>query len=404
MTCTLKNWHGHSPTGIASIGFTPDTLFDQLASSGHGKRRIKNGTNTGGPELLLVPITAPKRNSESNSSTSNKAAAIAQGVHERFHSFGSVPTVSNYPPSIEIPLRPASINSKTRRNSKLQIETGVHDEQNEHSNYTALTPRSKNMNNSEKSLHSSQYGESTNSEISSNSECLTIPITDIIVVDTDGSHSQIDTYQVIDLHESHVMYITTMTSGYFEFTFYSKNAQDVMQVFLQSTLPGERITRSRLKSQSSMKSTTLHDTSYDMDLLTTKQLNGIIENETFSERMLSKVQSIFSTFDTITSQFTECVSCDKKKVPMSPTSTVYHRRDMFQDSVNDGQILHARSDVPFLFSYEDSVREAPSPQDDTYISYSVVGETNSDHSSYRSSYSREERWKKISPPPIPLSG
>lgn len=413
MTCTLKNWHGNSPTGIVNIGFPSDHFFDQLSNSRHGTSKRKINDSTNGPELVLMPITPKGRKSEgSTSSNSDRVAALAQGFHQRFHSFGSIPIASNYPPSIEIPLRPPSI--KARRNSKLAIDTGDEDN-NDESNHESLTPRSKNVNDNsngllEKSHHSLRdVNDLSNSETSNNSESFNIPITDIIVVDTDGSHSQHQKHvrrcpQVIDAQETFQMYVTSMTSGYYEFTFYSKNAQDVMLAFLQSTLPSERITRARCEPQAMLAtspSAAIADASYDMEYLTNKEMNDILETESLSERILSKVQNFFSTFDAITSQFTQCVSCDKRTAPSSP-KTFQKKEISFTDpTASDGYVLpHSRSDVPFLFSYEDSVREAPSPDVNTYISYSVVS-NGDDSESHRSSFSREtDRWKKKALSPI----
>jgi len=411
MTCTLKNWHGNAPTGI---GFPPDNFFDQLSNSGHGKKRIKGALP--GPELVIVPVfISPKRNSGSNSSTSERVAALAEGFHQRFHSFGSIPLLDNYPPTIEIPLRPPSINKSSLRNSRLRIDLDAPEALD--SNNEPLTPRSKNVNNiTDKSESSRDCNGISNSQMSNNSESFNIPITDIIVVDTDGSHSQQNgdrgtCPQDIDMHEIQQMYITSMNSGYFEFTFYSKNAQDVMLAFLQSTLPSERITHTRLRPSSEMAiaPNAVHpDASYDMDYLTAKEMNDILKSESFSERMLSKVQHVFSTFDTITNQFTECVSCNTKIRPTSPMA-ISKREVGFSEATIDGSVgPHSRSDVPFMFSYEDNdthLRDsAPSTDINSYISYSVL--SHGGGSEHSSSFSRDTdrlKKKKLLPPPFLLS-
>jgi hypothetical protein len=96
---------------------------------------------------------------------------------------------------------------------------------------------------------------------------------------------------VADVHDDHLLFLTTQKQGFFEFSFDSKNAFDLMTAFLGAWLPEERITR--MKNESTSATTFLDPIcSFDVEAFTNTRIQEKVKHETLSEKMRRKVVHI----------------------------------------------------------------------------------------------------------------
>jgi hypothetical protein len=105
-------------------------------------------------------------------------------------------------------------------------------------------------------------------------EPYSIPVYDVVVVDTMGCRN----------YTAASIFLTTSSMGYFEFTFPTANAHDILMAFLTNTLPYERI----------CKATTTPShfdpaDSFDVETLTAKRMHERVEAETLAEKMRRKM-------------------------------------------------------------------------------------------------------------------
>jgi len=372
MSCTLKNWNGKSPFGSGiGIGFPSDSFLDQLA-----KKQV-NVNSSGCPELVLSPIL-PLTNSQSNS-------ALAEGIHQRFHSFGGIPLEgTTIPDSLkQRSISLGSPNNPPNREKKLNKSDSDLKKSNKSNGVV------KNLNKSDSDVMTTRKStmKEENMGVPLTHDSITIPISDIIMIDTDGSyscsHGNSSAFPQ-DVIETHLMYITTLNKGYFEFTFHSRNAHDVMVAFLQSTLPDERITRNNnyLRQYGGHD----HDMSYDMEFVTAREMKNC-EKESFSEKLMTRMQVVFSFIDGFSDHC--CSSGAQEKVP-SPLEFVTSK-EALEVSLQRSYSQTSRN-ADFVFSYEDNDRDsAPVNEKENHISLTVV---NNDNESCGSSFSRDKKIKK----------
>jgi hypothetical protein len=108
----------------------------------------------------------------------------------------------------------------------------------------------------------------------------TIPISEIVVVDSVGTQS--NNYPVM---------VTTQSMGYWEFTFFTSNAHDVFLAFLTNALSSERVLRScPTPIDSGSKS-------FDVETLTAHRMHQRVQGETLSERARRKVNFIVNRLE-----------------------------------------------------------------------------------------------------------
>ena len=103
-------------------------------------------------------------------------------------------------------------------------------------------------------------------------EPYSIPVHDVIVLDTMGSKS----------NDNCPIFLTTCRMGYFEFTFLTSNAHDVFMAFLTNSLPSERITCAYSKPLDA-------SSSFDVETLLSSRMHQRVEAETFPERLRRKI-------------------------------------------------------------------------------------------------------------------
>ena len=123
------------------------------------------------------------------------------------------------------------------------------------------------------------------------------PASDIIVVDVVADSEDITPAA----ERSRRIYLTTISSGYFECSFDSLNSHSVMVAFLKAVLPSERINRKgELKTNNqeafaatmSCCTTDIRET-YDMENFTARELKETVERESLFDKLRSRISHIF---------------------------------------------------------------------------------------------------------------
>lgn len=94
---------------------------------------------------------------------------------------------------------------------------------------------------------------------------------------------------VADVHDAHLLFLTTQKNGYFEFSFISKNARDMMVAFLTASLAQERIITS-CTSQDEHEFDAI--CSFDVEALTNNRIQERVKHETLSEKIQRKVTHV----------------------------------------------------------------------------------------------------------------
>jgi hypothetical protein len=129
---------------------------------------------------------------------------------------------------------------------------------------------------------------------------------------------------VADVHDDHLLFLTTQKQGFFEFSFDSKNAFDLMTAFLGAWLPEERITR--MKNESTSATTFLDPIcSFDVEAFTNTRIQEKVKHETLSEKMRRKVVHIAFQMGEMSSAISEC-ACNSCGVTNSNSPADAERR------------------------------------------------------------------------------
>ena len=118
---------------------------------------------------------------------------------------------------------------------------------------------------------------------------------DIIVVDVVADSE--DTTPAAE--RSRRIYLTTISSGYFECSFDSLNSHSVMVAFLKAVLPSERINRKgELKTNTQAFATTMSccttdiRETYDMENFTARELKETVERESLFDKLRRRISHI----------------------------------------------------------------------------------------------------------------
>ena len=123
------------------------------------------------------------------------------------------------------------------------------------------------------------------------------PASDIIVVDVVADSEDITPAA----ERSRRIYLTTISSGYFECSFDSLNSHSVMVAFLKAVLPSERINRKgepktnnqeAFAATMSCCTTDIRET-YDMENFTARELKETVERESLFDKLRSRISHIF---------------------------------------------------------------------------------------------------------------
>ena len=92
---------------------------------------------------------------------------------------------------------------------------------------------------------------------------------------------------VADLQDAHLLFLTTLSNGYFEFCFRTANARDMLVAFLNASLSPERIL-----SQASPEKERDPFCSFDVETLTAKRIEERMRTETLSEKLRRRVAHV----------------------------------------------------------------------------------------------------------------
>jgi hypothetical protein len=103
----------------------------------------------------------------------------------------------------------------------------------------------------------------------------TIPLSDVVVADLNTN-----------------VHLTTKSHGYFEFSFRSKNARDLMVAFLTASLPPERIITCSAANREEEWNAPICSYSFDVETLTNRRIQERVEQETLSEKLKRKVAHV----------------------------------------------------------------------------------------------------------------
>ena len=92
---------------------------------------------------------------------------------------------------------------------------------------------------------------------------------------------------VADLQDAHLLFLTTLSNGYFEFCFRTANARDMMVAFLNASLSPERIL-SHPRPEKELDPFC----SFDVETLTAKRIEERMRTETLSEKLRRRVAHV----------------------------------------------------------------------------------------------------------------
>lgn len=95
---------------------------------------------------------------------------------------------------------------------------------------------------------------------------------------------------VADVLDARLLFVTTHNHGYFEFSFWSKNALDLMVAFLSASLAKERVVITVTEEQDSVWQDPL--CSFDVETLTANRMKERVQQETLSEKFRRKVAHV----------------------------------------------------------------------------------------------------------------
>ena len=115
---------------------------------------------------------------------------------------------------------------------------------------------------------------------------------DIIIVDVAAERDS----TIPAAERSKKIYLTTISSGYFECTFDSFNSHSVMVAFLKAVLPSERLNRTgelQTKNQDTFACcTTDFRESYDMENFTAREMKETVERESLFAKLRRRINHI----------------------------------------------------------------------------------------------------------------
>jgi hypothetical protein len=119
----------------------------------------------------------------------------------------------------------------------------------------------------------------------------TIPISDIVVA---------------DVHDAHVIFLTTLSNGYFEFCFHTANARDMMLAFLSASLGPERMLSQAAGGPPTEENVEDPACSFDVETLTANRIEERMRTESFSEKVRRKMAHVALQIEEISTSISEC--------------------------------------------------------------------------------------------------
>jgi hypothetical protein len=131
----------------------------------------------------------------------------------------------------------------------------------------------------------------------------TIPMDNIMIVDVATPRSK-----------SHLIMITTLSMGYFEFDCITRNGHDILLAFLTASVAPERLMHhdegSTVKSTSSVTSCL----DLDVDAMTAQHMRGRAERETWPEKFSRRFGRVANTLQEISGSICDMTCCQHSTV------------------------------------------------------------------------------------------
>lgn len=128
-----------------------------------------------------------------------------------------------------------------------------------------------------------------------------IPMSDILVVETYGDHDAATRYK---------LNVTTLSLGYFEFDGVTRNGHDILMAFLKASVDPERIIHEDLGDDTiqSQSSQSLGVDS-DVDTLNARQIKSQVDRETWSEKLSQRVGKVVHSLEEMSGSFCDVACC-----------------------------------------------------------------------------------------------
>lgn len=462
MECALRNWGGdqeNESTGFPLWGNDDASIASNSVLP--TEKHLRHSKDE--PELYLNPIHLPAVGNNSRNSSfsvlpmamsgtpsannSVRAAEIANGVSQRFHSFGSAAftredsdvsvassdfrkksmnnSMNSLPPKpstvpvcrndsdisgfsydkrrkssldqsvSSIPLRSIAVNridsdmSTYSSSEKLLGGKGLD------ASMASLPPRIEKyraVDGNKPVSFSSTSRRSRSAAKSSNSlpdfaplRTWSIPVSDIANVDLSGTHTyrrasdpEIGPVEVLNQGNrsdggSSRITITTLSNGYFEFSFHSNNSRDVLVAFLKSSISVDRFTSlcpvknnkvfktkldtiksvRSIDTKSSFSSSKKGISTFDIDNFTEKAMNDWVKTESITEKMKRRVDVFSTRLGEITLTLTDCV-CFSPSTACTPNLSPHpdKRRPSAKNGIKQYNRSEERNHMPMIMSYE----------------------------------------------------
>ena len=140
---------------------------------------------------------------------------------------------------------------------------------------TSAGPRSRSNSASRRRIWNEMYADDTRQQDDEKPlpQPFAIPVSDVVEVETKGGQAS----------GASPIVLTTLSMGYFEFTFHSSNAHDVFLAFFTNSLPYECIIHACPTPLDACSE------SYDVETLTATRMQKSVESETLTEKMMRKL-------------------------------------------------------------------------------------------------------------------
>jgi hypothetical protein len=153
-----------------------------------------------------------------------------------------------------------------------------------------------------------------------------IPLTDVVVA---------------DVHDERPVFLTTKQSGYFECSFDSKNARDMLVTFLTASLPKERISTNHTKQKSKLTPIC----SFDVEMLTSHRIQQQVEHETLSEKVRRKVAHVALQIGEMSSAMAECACGGCGTTATTPEAPPERRQSPPRYTPSDMEFAHSMDEL-----------------------------------------------------------
>lgn len=163
-----------------------------------------------------------------------------------------------------------------------------------------------------------------------------IPVGDVVVVDAHPSSS--------------LLFVTTISHGYLEFSFADGNAHDCLLAFLSSSLPMERIVTHEVEQRGRSSCSSADSCSFDLDAFTANRMEERVRSESFGEKMQRKIARFAMCFEEMSTALAECAPCGVDAgADGSPTKASWQ-----QDRTDDDDARRDSPPKPEMLEYSES--------------------------------------------------